>query len=276
LQEDSPAPERIRRGIQSINVGTAILKGLTRAPGPLYLRELAQAVGMPASKIYRYLVSFAGDGLVVQDKATGRYDLGPFAIELGLAALGRMDEIGIIGEELDRLIQAARCDGNISVWGASGATVIRWRQGPTDAAIRVREGTILQLLTSATGRVWGCYLDPAVTKPLIEAEASGIAAKSGEAKKAILSEYNAKLLMIKKHGLSRSEEERRPGVDALAGPVFDRSGKMVFALTIVAWISPTPVPRRPSFARPSRKSRAGLEPPLKHLNTPSEHRLKQS
>jgi len=234
MNSDADSPEQARRGIQSITVGTAILKGLTRAPGPLYLRELAQAVGMPGSKIYRYLVSFTNAGLVAQDKATGRYDLGPFAIELGLAALGRMDELGIVIEELDHLLEAARCDGNITVWGASGPTVVRWRQGPTETAIRVREGTVLPLTTSATGRVWGGFHNESETEALVETEIKKLVGKNNGSKQALLEEYNSRIAAVRKHGLSRAEEEKRPGVDALAGPVFDRSGKIIFAITLLA------------------------------------------
>jgi DNA-binding IclR family transcriptional regulator len=41
---------------------------------------------MPAAKAHRYLVSLIRVRMVVQE-ATGRYDLGPLAVQLGLASL---------------------------------------------------------------------------------------------------------------------------------------------------------------------------------------------
>ena len=76
-----------RAGIQSVEVGFTLLDALSRAAGPLMLRDLAAAAGMSAAKAHRYLVSFQRLGLVVQDPRTTRYDLGPAALHLGLASL---------------------------------------------------------------------------------------------------------------------------------------------------------------------------------------------
>jgi len=76
-----------RAGIQSVEVGFGLLQALGEAAGPLMLRDLARAANMSAAKAHRYLVSFQRLQLVVQDAATTRYDLGPAALKLGLAAL---------------------------------------------------------------------------------------------------------------------------------------------------------------------------------------------
>ena len=55
-----------RAGIQSVEVGFALLDALARAPGPLMLRDLAAAAGMSAAKAHRYLVSFQRLQLVTQ------------------------------------------------------------------------------------------------------------------------------------------------------------------------------------------------------------------
>ena len=71
-----PEGDKARAGIQSVEVGFALLDVLAQAPGPLMLRDLAGAAGMSAAKAHRYLVSFQRLNLVVQDANT-RYELGP-------------------------------------------------------------------------------------------------------------------------------------------------------------------------------------------------------
>ena len=83
---DAPA----RSGIQSIEVGFRLLEVLTHTTGPMMLRDLARAAPMNPAKAHRYLVSFARLGLVTQTPE-GRYDLGPFALEMGLVSLNRQD-----------------------------------------------------------------------------------------------------------------------------------------------------------------------------------------
>ena len=82
-----------RTGIQSVEVGFALLDGLARSAGPLMLRDLAATAGMSAAKAHRYLVSFQRLQLVVQDASSTRYDLGPAALKLGLASLSRLDAV---------------------------------------------------------------------------------------------------------------------------------------------------------------------------------------
>jgi DNA-binding IclR family transcriptional regulator len=68
-----------------------LLRALADAQSALSLKDLAASAAMPASKAHRYLVSFGRSGLVTQDAVTGRYDLGPLALTVGLAALGRVN-----------------------------------------------------------------------------------------------------------------------------------------------------------------------------------------
>jgi hypothetical protein len=89
---DEEKDEDSRQGIQSIEVGVPLLRVLADHGAPMMLRDLAKAAGMPAAKAHRYLVSFVRTGLVIQDaNQSGRYDLGHFALDLGLASLARLD-----------------------------------------------------------------------------------------------------------------------------------------------------------------------------------------
>ena len=49
---------KARPGIQSVEVGFALLDAFARSAGPLILRDLAAAAGMSAAKAHRYLGSF--------------------------------------------------------------------------------------------------------------------------------------------------------------------------------------------------------------------------
>ena len=73
-------------GIQSVEVGFALLNTLAHARAPMMLRDLAAAASMSAAKAHRYLVSYQRLALVVQDASSTRYDLGPAALKLGLAS----------------------------------------------------------------------------------------------------------------------------------------------------------------------------------------------
>ncbi len=93
--DHTPASPPRRRGIQSIEVGGKILFALLEHSSSLPLGALAKAAGMSGANAHAYLVSYGNLGLVRQDPNTGEYELGPLALQLGLAALHRLDPIKI-------------------------------------------------------------------------------------------------------------------------------------------------------------------------------------
>src|SRR6188472_404911 len=85
--------ERSSRGIQSVEVGGQLLRALAHHGRPMALKDLAREAGMAPAKAHPYLVSFGKLGLIAQDAASGRYGLGPLAMELGLISLQQFDPL---------------------------------------------------------------------------------------------------------------------------------------------------------------------------------------
>ena len=83
-----------RRRIQSVETGHRLLAALVNAAQPMPLGELASAADMTSAKAHPYLVSFINVGLVRQDGVSGHYELGPFAMQMGLVSLLRWIRIG--------------------------------------------------------------------------------------------------------------------------------------------------------------------------------------
>jgi DNA-binding IclR family transcriptional regulator len=75
-----------------------ILKAMVFGKRSMMLKDIAAAADMPPSKAHRYLVSLIRSGLVEQDPLTSRYNLGPFALNIGLVAIDRLDRIRLHGD----------------------------------------------------------------------------------------------------------------------------------------------------------------------------------
>lgn len=221
------------RGIQSVAAGYSVLKVMAASSEPMYLREIAKAVDMSTTKVFRHLASFVDIGLVKQVEGSGRYDLGPAAIQLGLASLRRLDSMSVAVDALRQISEELEIDAHVTVWGDAGPTVVRWLGRPGEVAIRVSEGRILPVVASSTGRLWCVHLPSATTKRLITRELASLSRKSGEPVKNLRADFDHKLALIKEHGLAYSMQERRIGFDALCGPVFDRDGLIAFAITAI-------------------------------------------
>ena len=134
-----------RAGIQSVEVGFALLDALAKSQGPLMLRDLASAAGMSAAKAHRYLVSFQRLQLVVQDDASTRYDLGPAALKLGLASLSRLDAMKLARERIPAWTERIGHTLALAVWGNHGPTIVHWEESPQAVTVNLRLGEALAL-----------------------------------------------------------------------------------------------------------------------------------
>jgi len=220
-----------RQGIQSIEVGTRLLRALAAHGRPMMLRDLARNAGMPAAKAHRYLVSFMRMGLVEQDANTGRYDLGAFALELGLASLSRLDPVRLAGPILDDLCEQIGETVALAMLGNHGATIVRWVEAGGPITVTLRTGTVLPLARSATGRAFLSYCRIPLMKRLTERELRASAAESGQPIAALIAELEGIVSEIRLHGISRASGSLTPGINGFSAPVFDHTGHMVAAVT---------------------------------------------
>jgi DNA-binding IclR family transcriptional regulator len=124
-EADAESPAR-RRGIQSVEVGLGILEALAGLGQASTLSAVAQASGMTLPQVHRHLQSLIIAGMDHQDPATGRYDLGPKALKLGMAALSRIDAFRLVGAAIGDFTQRT---GQAAQIAALGPTIVRWNMG---------------------------------------------------------------------------------------------------------------------------------------------------
>ncbi|OZI17356.1 IclR family transcriptional regulator [Bordetella genomosp. 7] len=222
-----------RRSIQSVEVGFPLLAALVDAGKPLTLRDLASAAGMTSAKAHPYLVSFTRVGLVQQDSATGQYELGPFALQMGLVSLQRLDPVRVAMPEVAALQATIGHTLGIAVLGSHGPTMIHMTEASYPVHVNMRKGTVMSMLHTATGLVFAAWLPPKVAEHYISREAGDTAVIAGRQppRKVTYAEVEAQLADIRVHGMARALGNPLPGVDALSVPVFDSTGTVVLALT---------------------------------------------
>lgn len=239
-------PEKQRQGIQSIEIGTRLLRVLTGNGRPMMLRDLAKSAAMPAAKAHRYLVSFMRMGLVEQDANTGRYDLGGFALELGLASLARIDPVRLATPILEDLCERIGETVALAMWGNQGATCVRWIEAGGPITVTLKTGVVLPLTTSATGLAFAAFYRQPHIKDHLDSELRARATASGSKLPELKKELEHLLEEIRKNGISRAGGSLTPGINGFSAPVFDHTGNMVAAITSLgtighfdmAWDSP--------------------------------------
>jgi DNA-binding IclR family transcriptional regulator len=221
-----------RAGIQSVEVGFALLDAMAKAPGPLMLRDLAAAAGMSAAKAHRYLVSFQRLALVVQDAGSTRYDLGPAALKLGLASLSRLDAIKLARERSAQLREEIGHTLALAVWGNHGPTIVHWDEPPQAVTVNLRLGDVMPLLSSATGRCFAAWAPPEAIAPMLREEMARAQRQGRQDIPTTMAGVQRLLEEVRSHGLARVVDVLLPGIVGFCAPVFDSDGHL--ALGIVA------------------------------------------
>ena len=229
--------DKARAGIQSLEVGFALLDVLTQTPGPLMLRDLAARAGMSAAKAHRYLVSFQRLGLVVQDSRTTRYDLGPAALKLGLAALSRLDAVRLARERIPPLMEQIGHTLALAVWGNHGPTIVHWEESPQAVTANLRLGDVMPLLASATGRCFAAHVAPEAIAPLVREELARAQKLQRTDLPRTQAEVNALLAEVRTRGVARVVDTLLPGIVGFCAPVFDADGHMALGIVTLGSIA---------------------------------------
>lgn len=230
-----------RRGIQSVEVGIPLLRALQDAPGPLSLTALSEAAAMPASKAHRYLASYVRAELVRQDKTSRQYELGPLALNLGLAALSQLDLIALAGEAAREVTETTGVTSLVSVWSDRGAVIIRWSRGPRPVITSLALGSVLPPLSSATGQVFLANLSRSVTAEAVRAEQRLRLRATGSAHPE--EPLDERISRIRHQGAAWVDGGLIPGLRAFACPILDYQGEAAAAITLISSVEPIADPK---------------------------------
>lgn len=220
------ATPKPRRGIQSVGVGLRVLAALCAESGPATLTEVARRAELSASQTHRYLASLMAAGMAQQNGANGRYDLGPEAIRVGLAALARIDAFAQSDPAIAAFTQETGRTTLVAVLGPAGPTVVRWHAGPRPVVTSLTVGSILPLTGSATGRVFLSFLPDEEVPGALKRYNTGASVKSADVQ-AIRRRVRA--------DMSASVDEMLvPGLRATAVPILDLQGRPALVVTVIA------------------------------------------
>lgn len=144
--------------IQSVAVAARFLDILARADGPLMLGDIARRARTGTSTAHRYMQSLVRERLVAQDDVTGRYDLGPAALSLGVRALRRIDAVEVASRAMKALASQIAASCGVAIWTDRGPTIVRWYRNTDFSLSTVTLGDVLPLDNTACGLVFQAHL----------------------------------------------------------------------------------------------------------------------
>ncbi len=221
-------------GIQALDAALSVLRVLRSFDGPAPLSDIAREAGMPPSKVHRYLASFIHAGLAVQKERSGRYDLGPEAAELGIAAISRNNFVVRAAEGLEELADTTGQAALLAVWSNSGPTVVRMERGPSLTTTSIGLGSTFPLLDSATGRVFLSYLprQQLMTRLQLELNRAATNGVSWPDLSPELGSVEALTKKIRRERIAYVDGRFIPGLYAISSAITNWQGEIEVAVTL--------------------------------------------
>lgn len=241
MQEEVLEKQREQRRIRSIEVGFRLIHALEQAGRKLSLKDVAALAGMAPSKAHLYMVSFLRLGLVVQDPATMRYGLGPYVVQLGLSAIRQLELADVAREPMETLRERTGLAVFLSIWGNRGPTIVLKLDGRWEIPMSIRQGYVLPILSSATGRVFQAHVPERETAPLV--------ARETEMAPELAARALAGLAEVRATGVAVSDQQLNQGFAALSAAIFDHDDRIAAALTALGLRAAVDLDRAGATAR---------------------------
>lgn len=226
------AEDKVSGGVQSLEIGLAVLNALVDHQQPIILKALSHKLDMHPAKVHRYLVS-----LIRMDYAKqlddGSYALGDQAWRLGLNCIQHTDSLQLVQPMIYALQSKIGCSLQISKWSPRGPLVVQAIESNHPIAIVTKVGSIMPLVNSASGRIFASFLPEATVRPLMQQQwqkAEGLQVQlnpdSWEAFQPLKQE-------IVQHKMALAKGDLLVGINAVGLPVFNAHGAIDFCLVAI-------------------------------------------
>jgi DNA-binding IclR family transcriptional regulator len=225
VTDTSTTPQR--SGAQAVERALAVLHTVETSDHGLGITELAHHAGLTVSTTHRLARALTEDGLLIQDPRTERYQLGPALIMLGKKAeqrLGYRQALPL----LEELSSATGESINLGVRVGNQVRVVLDVVSPQPLRFAQTPGTRVPLHASAMGK---CLL---ATSGDIDTQVDQLGELPQATHRTITDhdQLRRELQLVRQRGWALNDEERNPGVRAIAAPVLHTDGHVLAAIAV--------------------------------------------
>jgi DNA-binding IclR family transcriptional regulator len=206
------------RQIAAVARAAAVLDELAGEPGELGTNELARRIGVNPSTASRLLATLEAARLVEQAPASGRYRLGLRLLELGTAAVGRLDLRAVARPHLEKLVAETGETATLSVPGERDAVTVDFVQSSSSVQSVARLGRPSVAHATAAGKVLLAFGEAELpTGPLERFTRRTLTDTARLA---------ATVERVRAQGWAEAAGERERDLNAIAAPIFGADSRL--------------------------------------------------
>lgn len=218
----------LKRGMEVLACFTAETPHLTQS-------EIAQALGVTRSAIFRVVYTLAELGFLLHDPASGRYGLGPALLRLGHGVLPARDVVPVAIPVLEALRDDTGWSAHLGVLERQEVIYLLRVPARRGRPSIVHVGSRLPAHATAMGRVLLAAMDDA---------ALGALYRDATPHGTTLAQITRQARTDRARGHVRHLGEFETGIASIAAPLRDAAGRVVAAINLSAPLAEAPEARR--------------------------------
>ena len=199
----------------------------------LSLTTIAADLGLSKSTILRLSAPLTDADLLLRDRETGWFRLGPGALRLGQAYLSSIDLRTVAREPLRRLLAAVRETCHLVVYDPPDVVYIDKVENEQTVRMASRIGSRAPAYRTAVGKAVLAWLGEDALQAVIDA---GLPAAT-ERTTTDPGRLRAELERVRQRGYAVDDRENEPDVRCVAAPIFDHTDTVAGALSVSGLVS---------------------------------------
>jgi IclR family transcriptional regulator, KDG regulon repressor len=221
-------PQGRRRRLSSVATAIRLLKAFSEDEVEIGISALARRLGLAKSTVHRLAVTLVSEGLLEQDRESGKYQLGIALFRLGALVRRRMNVsnearpyLYELRAKINESVHLAILDGTeiMYVYNLEGTHAIRMRSdiGVRKPAHCTAEGQAILAFqpNDVVDRIIAAGLEPRTPKTVTSSE-----------------KFAKALGATRQRGCAIEDEESELGMACIAAPIRDDSGGVVAAVGV--------------------------------------------
>ena len=211
-------------GAQAVARAIAVLKAFSDAQPHMTLADITHATRLNRATAYRLLAALEKEGLVMRDRQSEAYRLGPEAITLGARALRANDLRSVSRPELEALAQAAGETATLEVLADGEVLILDEVHGHHLVGSAPSIGTRWPAHATSTGKVLLANVPEAALPRSLPQLTEKTITRPGTLRR--------ELARIREQGYATNVAELEAGYNAVSAPVRDHEGQVVAAISV--------------------------------------------
>jgi len=194
----------------------------------LALSTIAADLGLSKSTILRLSAPLTEADLLLRDRETGWFRLGPGALRLGQAYLSSIDLRTVAREPLRRLLQAVHETSHLVVYDPPDVVYIDKVENEQTVRMASRIGSRVPAYRTAVGKAILAWLGEDALQAVIDAGLPAVTERTITDP----GQLRAELERVRRRGYAVDDRENEPEVRCVAAPIFDHADTVAGALSV--------------------------------------------